>query len=264
MIIMAQRHAQEFASRATQEAIEQRSQQRSHFAAASTEDVSLAVEPALPSGFSASPQRPSASATPAQSVLAPSQVAESHASQVEPAARVVPASQAVPAPPPASTSPPVVAAAPPVVHHGPLLAAAADLSDGQDGNRLFEMQTRVHTLNRELAETQRKLARACGEAHVVRELDLSGLSELRAEIVATYTAALDRIDDRRVELRCQAEARKSEDSGLCVACLARTANALLQPCRHMCVCTVCAPQCGDACPLCRRNVQNFIEVVGVS
>lgn len=241
MIVMAQQHAQEFASRATQEAIEQRSQQRSHFAAAPTEDSNLdAAEPALPSGFGLPDRRHGASVT--QSVAPAESVATAASS--------------------AAVVPPAVSAAP-VIHPGPILAAAADLSDGQD-DRVFEMQSRVNTLSRELAETQKKLARICAQAPVVRELDLVGLSELRAELVQNYTAALERIDDRRVELRCKAEAQKSDVSGLCVACLARNANALLQPCRHMCVCTVCAPQCGDACPLCRRNVQGIIEVVGVS
>lgn len=261
MIVMAQRHAQEFASRATQEAIEQRSQQRSHFAAAPAEDEFIEAEPAMGNiSYISSPRdrRPNPAPAPApaatqDSMTAPASLATYNVEAPEPPALAAPAAQASS----------LATVTPPAVHHGPLLAAAADLTDGDDG-RYFDMQQRVSALSRELTETQKRLARACGEASVVRELDLAGLAALRTELLQTCNEALERIDDRRVELRCQAEAQKLDDSGLCVACLARNANALLQPCRHMCVCTVCAPQCGDVCPICRRGVQHFIEVVGVS
>jgi len=55
-----------------------------------------------------------------------------------------------------------------------------------------------------------------------------------------------------------------DDSGNeCVVCLTNPKNALLLPCRHLCLCTECAPmlrQQQNKCPVCRRAIEKVLSV----
>eukprot|EP00731_Ephydatia_muelleri_P023950 Em0016g221a len=46
---------------------------------------------------------------------------------------------------------------------------------------------------------------------------------------------------------------------LCVVCLDGQKEVVLNPCRHLCACSVCAPEL-DNCPICRRPVQRWERI----
>ena len=52
----------------------------------------------------------------------------------------------------------------------------------------------------------------------------------------------------------QTELERVKQQRLCVVCLDGQKEVVLKPCRHLCVCSTCAPELDD-CPICRRPVQ---------
>lgn len=52
---------------------------------------------------------------------------------------------------------------------------------------------------------------------------------------------------------------EEEDSSLCVVCLERPRNALLMPCKHLCLCSESACSKVKQCPLCRQPVELLID-----
>jgi hypothetical protein len=50
-----------------------------------------------------------------------------------------------------------------------------------------------------------------------------------------------------------------EESGLCVACWERPRDVLMMPCKHLCLCSVCARRV-SACPLCRATTKKKIQI----
>mmetsp|Transcript_28515 Transcript_28515/g.81658 ORF Transcript_28515/g.81658 Transcript_28515/m.81658 type:complete len:234 (-) Transcript_28515:251-952(-) len=120
-------------------------------------------------------------------------------------------------------------------------------------------------LRKELRRATTSLARAVAAPEVVNSLDLPGLAALRTELVAAHTAALDRIDDRRVTLQArQASTQEGPERGRCVACWSRSADRVLLPCRHLCLCGACLRSCRSTCPICRGPVKDALEVFGVA
>jgi RING finger protein 26 len=50
---------------------------------------------------------------------------------------------------------------------------------------------------------------------------------------------------------------------MCVVCQEREKTVVLMPCRHLCLCDVCGDAASSqvkACPLCRRQIVNKINV----
>mmetsp|Transcript_86111 Transcript_86111/g.266646 ORF Transcript_86111/g.266646 Transcript_86111/m.266646 type:complete len:234 (-) Transcript_86111:35-736(-) len=120
-------------------------------------------------------------------------------------------------------------------------------------------------LREELCRTSNALARAVAAPEVVSSLDLPGLAALRTELVAAHAAALERIDDRRVCLQArQASAQEGPERGRCVACWTRSADRVLLPCRHLCLCGACLRSCRTSCPICRAPVKDALEVFGAA
>mmetsp|Transcript_98479 Transcript_98479/g.195334 ORF Transcript_98479/g.195334 Transcript_98479/m.195334 type:complete len:245 (-) Transcript_98479:64-798(-) len=100
---------------------------------------------------------------------------------------------------------------------------------------------------------------------VINTLDLPGLAALRAELVASHTATLEKIDDRRIALLAQqSTAHEGPEHGRCVACWSRACNQVLLPCRHLCLCNICARSCRSTCPICRSTVSDMLEIFGVT
>mmetsp|Transcript_172607 Transcript_172607/g.419856 ORF Transcript_172607/g.419856 Transcript_172607/m.419856 type:complete len:231 (-) Transcript_172607:245-937(-) len=123
----------------------------------------------------------------------------------------------------------------------------------------------IWVLREELRRATTSLARAVAAPEVVNSLDLPGLAALRTELVAAHTAALDRIDDRRVTLQArQASTQEGPERGRCVACWSRSADRVLLPCRHLCLCGACLRSCRSTCPICRGPVKDALEVFGVA
>ena len=55
----------------------------------------------------------------------------------------------------------------------------------------------------------------------------------------------------------------ADDGNECVVCLCNNRNALILPCRHLCLCTECAPmvrQQSNKCPVCRTAIQKVVAV----
>lgn len=55
------------------------------------------------------------------------------------------------------------------------------------------------------------------------------------------------------------------DSGLCVICCNDKKNIVMLPCRHLCICVTCSKKLWDntqhqSCPICRKQVNNLLEV----
>jgi len=120
-------------------------------------------------------------------------------------------------------------------------------------------------MREELHKATTSLARATAAPEIVNTLDLPGLAALRAELVASHIAALERIDDRRIALLAQqSTAREGPERGRCVACWSRTCDQVLLPCRHLCLCSICARSCRSTCPICRGAVSEILEIFGAT
>ncbi len=60
----------------------------------------------------------------------------------------------------------------------------------------------------------------------------------------------------------EAEAQEEEDEDeMCCICLERPRNALVMPCKHLCLCSPCAAV--DTCPICRGPAQQVITGIFV-
>ncbi|XP_032241899.1 uncharacterized protein LOC5516260 [Nematostella vectensis] len=65
--------------------------------------------------------------------------------------------------------------------------------------------------------------------------------------------------------RLREELERERDKTLCVICAEQPKQILIMPCRHMCLCSVCADTLlthwnRRACPLCRCRIRSLIEV----
>lgn len=120
-------------------------------------------------------------------------------------------------------------------------------------------------LREELRRASAALARATAAPEVVSAMDLPELAALRAELVRAHAEALERVDDRRVTLQARhTSAQEGPERGRCVACWVRSADRLLLPCKHLCLCSGCLQSCKAACPICRSQIMETIEVYGVA
>eukprot|EP00927_Polykrikos_kofoidii_P068000 TRINITY_DN63413_c0_g1_i1.p1 TRINITY_DN63413_c0_g1~~TRINITY_DN63413_c0_g1_i1.p1 ORF type:complete len:328 (-),score=46.15 TRINITY_DN63413_c0_g1_i1:66-1049(-) len=120
-------------------------------------------------------------------------------------------------------------------------------------------------LREEMRKLSTALARNTASPEAIDGLDLPGLAALRAELVASHTQALERIDDRRVTLQAQqAATQEGPERGRCIACWAKKADRVLLPCRHLCLCGSCLVACNSQCPICRGVVADSLEVFGVT
>ena len=81
-----------------------------------------------------------------------------------------------------------------------------------------------------------------------------GTMEIAILINRLLLAALFRARSKICRLRNKLE--RVKQPRLCVICLdvERLKEVVLKPCRHLCVCSTCAPEL-DACPICRRPVK---------
>lgn len=55
----------------------------------------------------------------------------------------------------------------------------------------------------------------------------------------------------------------SEANALCVVCLERKKTILVMPCRHLCLCEMCATELKryqNVCPLCRHEYSNLLVI----
>ncbi|MCO5601377.1 hypothetical protein L7F22_055515 [Adiantum nelumboides] len=72
------------------------------------------------------------------------------------------------------------------------------------------------------------------------------------------------VDDMQYELHDLYGAEGASSQSACVVCLSETREILLLPCRHMCICNLCATILGATkamqCPLCRQHVQAVLRV----
>jgi len=126
-------------------------------------------------------------------------------------------------------------------------------------------QLEYWVLREELRQVTSALARAQAIPEVVDTLDMPGLAALRSELIAAHNEALERIDDRRVALQAkQAAAREGPERGRCVVCWSRSADRVVLPCRHLCLCGNCLRACHVSCPICRGPVTDALEIFGVS
>lgn len=55
------------------------------------------------------------------------------------------------------------------------------------------------------------------------------------------------------------EEEGEDDDTLCVVCLSRPRNALIMPCKHLCLCSDEGCTTVKQCPLCRQNVEQLID-----
>jgi hypothetical protein len=60
----------------------------------------------------------------------------------------------------------------------------------------------------------------------------------------------------RGEEDAEVSAQEEDDADMCCICLERPRNALVMPCKHLCLCTPCGDV--DACPICRGPAQQVI------
>ena len=60
------------------------------------------------------------------------------------------------------------------------------------------------------------------------------------------------------------QAADKEEAAECTICLSETANTILMPCGHMCVCLECAKAIQKSkhnhCPICRGTIQSLIPM----
>lgn len=56
-----------------------------------------------------------------------------------------------------------------------------------------------------------------------------------------------------------AQGTSSRSGGECVVCLDAAKEIMLEPCRHVCLCGVCAPRVRD-CPVCRAKVRRRVQL----
>ena len=100
---------------------------------------------------------------------------------------------------------------------------------------------------------------------LIAELTTEGFAG--SEVVAALYSLLDTKNavskDAVIAVLRRREARGAglnideEDEGLCVVCLEAPKDTLLLPCKHLCLCHMCAPL--PACPLCRTDVTQTID-----
>ena len=91
-----------------------------------------------------------------------------------------------------------------------------------------------------------------------------GVDELRA-LQATLEASLEKVRTARTEaeVRARLEAEmgshKVAEENLCVVCSEREKEVILLPCKHRCLCQICADQIGlGLCPMCRAPIEQLI------
>lgn len=58
--------------------------------------------------------------------------------------------------------------------------------------------------------------------------------------------------------------RNTQEDNLCIICLCEPKDTLINPCRHMCLCSYCSEQLGHqlnkVCPVCRCSISNFVKI----
>jgi len=121
--------------------------------------------------------------------------------------------------------------------------------------RELEVELRETRSQLSLYEVTDESLRSAGTETVVVEWE----QKLRA----TANAALQRLAERRIELRVAAHAVAAAESSLCKICFDRPSSCALLPCRHHAFCTVCARAvlngAAPSCPLCRSKVSDLFE-----
>ena len=69
-----------------------------------------------------------------------------------------------------------------------------------------------------------------------------------------------REQERMEHERMEHERREQERSHECVVCIERNKCIVLMPCKHLCVCELCASTCSGRCPICRAVIESEMRV----
>ena len=104
----------------------------------------------------------------------------------------------------------------------------------------------------EAAEAKRKLH---VQLHMERELESLNQMMRSTEL---------RVQEVQAQLGIVPQPAPAADESLCVVCVDAPKNHILLPCRHMCVCQVCAPRLQGmptpCCPVCRAPIEQTLHV----
>lgn len=114
---------------------------------------------------------------------------------------------------------------------------------------------------------QRRNARPSGWSHALAFLAGAALTTVGvlvgSAILSSSEDAESKRQDTNTSSREAAPCQPADtDETSCVVCQTNRKDTLLQPCRHLCLCSECAAQL-RTCPVCRVNIENRLHNVFV-
>jgi hypothetical protein len=100
-----------------------------------------------------------------------------------------------------------------------------------------------------ISKLQRKLDIYEGSQNIVSSLDESSLDEVENNILR----CLQKLKERRRMLILELHEKSEREKKMCILCYERDITTILKPCKHACMCKVCASKL-EICPICKAKI----------
>lgn len=113
----------------------------------------------------------------------------------------------------------------------------------------LEHASNLRACEYKISQLQRKLDIYEGSQNAVINLDENSLDEVENNILR----CLQRLKERRKVLILELHEKSEREKKMCILCYERDIATILKPCKHACMCKVCANKL-DSCPICKAKI----------